>query len=274
MDVSAVERDLLTGRRAALWRPFMRAVRGYGLIAPGDKIAVCVSGGKDSLLLAVMLRLLQRHYEIPFEAVCLAMDPGYSPGVRAQTEENLRALELPYTLVASDVFEAASIRPKNPCFMCARMRRGCLYRHAEAMECNKIALGHHYDDVIETTLIAMLYGGQIQAMPPMLSAKHFPGMRAIRPLYRVREADIIAWRDAWGLKCAACSCKFAQRGEDSGRRRVKALIREMEEEDPKIPKNLFNSVHTVQLDTMTGWRHRGVQHTFLENCEDQKEETP
>lgn len=267
MNVAEMERELLTKRRAALWRPFMRAVRGYDLIAPGDKIAVCVSGGKDSLLLAVMLRLLQRHYEVPFEATVLAMDPGYSPEVRARLEANLRELELPHALIDSDVFEAAAIREKNPCFMCARMRRGCLYRHAREMGMNALALGHHFDDVIETALMAMLYGGQVQGMPPMLSAKHFPGMRVIRPLYRVREADIAQWRDAWGLQCAECACRFARKGTDSKRRRVKALIRELSAEDPKVPQNLFNSVHTVQLDTLTGWKQRGAAHTFRENLE-------
>lgn len=264
-DIAALERSLLTDRRRALWRPFTRAIRGYDLIAPGDRIAVCVSGGKDSLLLAVMMRLLQKHYEIPFEAVYLAMDPGYAPEHRRLIEENARALQLPCVFVDSDVFEAAAIREKNPCFMCARMRRGCLYRHARAMGCNKLALGHHYDDVIETTLMAMLYGGQIQAMPPMLQSKSCPDLRVIRPLYRVREADILKWRDQWGLQCLACACRLARRAEDSGRQRIKALIRQLEADDPKVPQNIFNSIHTAQLDSLVGWKWKGQAHTFREN---------
>lgn len=267
-DVAAMERDFLTDRRKALWRPFMRAVRNYQLIAPGDRIAVCISGGKDSLLLAAMLRLLQRHYEVPFEVINLAMDPGYRPEHRQNLEENLRLLDLDCHIIDSDVFEAAQIGGEKPCFMCARMRRGCLYRHARDLGCNKLALGHHFDDVIETTLMAMLYGGQVQAMPPMLSAKHFPGMRVIRPLYRVREADILAWRDAWELRCLGCACALAKREGDSRRLSVKHLIAQLEQDDPKVSKNLFNAVHTVQLDTLVGWKHKGVEHDFRENLED------
>ena len=205
-----VEQCLLTDMRKQIWRPFMRAVRDYRLLSPGDRIAVCVSGGKDSMLLAVLMRLLQRHSEVPFEAVYLIMDPGYSPENRRRVEENARRLEIPYTLFESDVFEVAYAQDEHPCFLCARMRRGCLYKKARELGCNKIALGHHFDDVIETTLMAMLYGGQIQAMPPMLMARNFPGMALIRPLYRVREADIIAWRDAFGLEFLRCACRLSE----------------------------------------------------------------
>ena len=267
--VETMERDILTARRKALWRPFVRGIREYQLIAPGDRIAVCVSGGKDSMLLAVLMRMLQRTYEIPFEVVNLVMDPGYAPEHRRQIEDNARRLGIDHTLIESDVFEAAEAQDERPCFMCARMRRGCLYRHAQALGCNKIALGHHYDDVIETTLMAMLYGGQIQAMPPMLDAKNFPGMRLIRPMYKIREADILAWRDSYGLRFLQCACKLTRKEGDSRRQYVKALIRHLEEDDPKVSKNIFNSVHTAQLDTLVGWKHRGVAHTFLENLEDE-----
>ena len=263
--VAAMERDLLTARRKAVWQPFVNAVRKYELILPGDRIAVCVSGGKDSLLLSVLMRMLRRHYEVPFEVKWLIMDPGYLPEHRQTVEATARRLELDYTLFESDVFEAAGIRADRPCFMCARMRRGCLYRHAQALGCNKIALGHHYDDVIETTLMAMLYGGQIQAMPPMLDAKNFPGMRLIRPMYRVREADILAWRDDYGLTFLQCACKLTRREGDSRRQYVKQLIKRLERDDPKVSRNIFNSVHTAQLDTLVGWKHRGKMHTFLEN---------
>ena len=266
--VEAMERDILTARRKALWRPFVRGIREYQLIRPGDRIAVCVSGGKDSMLLAVLMRMLQRTYEVPFEVVNLVMDPGYAPEHRRQIEDNARRLGIEYTLIESDVFEAAEAQDERPCFMCARMRRGCLYRHAQALGCNRIALGHHYDDVIETTLMAMLYGGQIQAMPPMLDARNFPVMRLIRPMYKVREANILAWRDDYGLTFLQCACKLTRKEGDSRRQYVKQLIKRLEEDDPKVPKNIFNSVHTVQLDTLVGWKHRGVAHTFLENLEE------
>ena len=265
-DCQRMERSLLTDRREALWRPFMQAVRRYELIQSGDRIAVCLSGGKDSMLMAVLMRLLSRHSEVPFEAVYLIMDPGYSPEVRRRIEANAQRLDIPYTLFESDVFEAAEAQDANACFMCARMRRGCLYGKAQALGCNKIALGHHYDDVIETTLMAMLYGGQIQAMPPRLRAKNHPGMALIRPMYRIRERDILAWRDDFGLTFENCACRVTQKGgEGSARARVKALIRQLEAEDAKIPQNIFNSIHRVQLDTLVGWKYRGTQHSFLED---------
>ena len=266
--VEAMERDLLTVRRKALWRPFVRAVRSYELLKPGDRVAVCVSGGKDSLMLAVLMRLLQRHFEIPFEVRCLIMDPGYSPENRATVESSARRLGLDYTLVESDVFEAAAIREKHPCFMCARMRRGCLYRHARELGCNKLALSHHFDDVVETTLMAMLYGGQVQAMPPRLRAKNAPGMEVIRPLYRVRERDIVNWQEAYALKCPRCACRLARREEDSARSAVKALIARLDAQNPRVSQNIFNSIHTVQLDTLVEWKYRGEHHSFLEGLEE------
>ena len=264
-----MDQSLLTELRKPLWRPFMRAIRDYELLAPGDRIAVCISGGKDSMLLAVLMRLLQRHSETPFEAVYLIMDPGYSPANRRKVEENARRLEIPYTLFESDVFEVAEAQDEHPCFLCARMRRGCLYKKAKALGCNKIALGHHFDDVIETTLMAMLHGGQIQAMPPKLRAANFPGMELIRPLYKVREADIIAWRDRFGLEGIQCACRFAGRAaaddEASRRQAVKKLIARLHESDPKVEQNIFNSIHTVQLDTLPGWKYRGERHSFLDD---------
>ena len=266
--VQRMEQRLLTDMRKTLWRPFMRAIRDYRLLSPGDKIAVCISGGKDSMLLAVLMRLLQRHSETPFEAVYLIMDPGYSPENRRRVEENAGRLGLHYTLFESDVFEVASAQDGHPCFLCARMRRGCLYRTAQSLGCNKIALGHHYDDVIETTLMAMLYGGQIQAMPPMLRAKNFPGMTLIRPMYRVREADIIAWRDAFGLEFLRCACRLTESAavDESAfkRQEIKRLISDLQRTNPKVAQNIFNSIHRVQLDTLVGWKQGGEAHSFLE----------
>ncbi len=262
--VQRMEQCLLTDMRKQIWRPFMRAVRDYRLLSPGDRIAVCISGGKDSMLLAVLMRLLQRHSEVPFEAVFLIMDPGYSPANRRRVEENARRLELPFTLFESDVFEVAAAQDQHPCFLCARMRRGCLYGKARELGCNKIALGHHYDDVIETTLMAMLYGGQIQAMPPKLPAKNFPGMELIRPLYRVREGDILAWRDAFGLEFLQCACKLTEVASvdesASKRREIKHLIAALHRTNPKVEQNIFNSIHRVQLDTLVGWKYRGEEH--------------
>ena len=272
-DIQRMEQCLLTEMRKTLWRPFMRAIRQYRLIEPGDRIAVCVSGGKDSMLLAKLTQLLQRHSEVPFEAVYLVMDPGYSPPNRRQVEENARRLGLPCTLIESDVFEVASAETaanERPCFLCARMRRGCLYRHAQALGCNKLALGHHYDDVIETTLMAMLYGGQVQAMPPMLRARNFPGMSLIRPMYLIREADICAWRDAFGLSFLRCACRFTESADRdeaaSARARTKRLIAQLHAENPKVEQNIFNSIHRVQLDTLVGWKYRGQEHSFLETA--------
>ena len=220
------------------------------------------------MLLAVLMRLLQRHSETPFEAVYLIMDPGYSPENRRRVEENARRLEIPYTLFESDVFEVANAQDEHPCFLCARMRRGCLYGRAQALGCNKIALGHHFDDVIETTLMAMLYGGQIQAMPPMLPARNFPGMALIRPLYRVREADIIAWRDAFGLEFLRCACRLSESAAldetASKRQEIKRLIADLHRTNPKVEQNIFNSIHRVQLDTLVGWKQGGEAHSFLE----------
>ena len=270
-DAQRMEQRLLTEFRKPLWRPFMRAIRRYRLLDSGDRIAVCVSGGKDSMLLAKLMQLLQRHSEVPFQVVNLIMDPGYSPENRRRVEENARRLGLEYTLVESDVFEVADAQTQgeHPCFLCARMRRGCLYRHAQALGCNKLALGHHCDDVIETTLMAMLWGGQIQAMPPMLRAKNFPDMALIRPLYLVREADICAWRDAFELRFIRCACRFSESADRdalaSARAQTKRLIAELRQSNPKVDQNIFNSIHRVQLDTLVGWKYKGEPHSFLDD---------
>ena len=242
-----MEQALLTEYRKSIWRPFMRAVRAYELLSPGDRVAVCVSGGKDSMLLAKLMQMLARHSETPFEAVTLVMDPGYAPAIRRRVESDARRLGLSYTLFESDVFEVAAAQDANACFLCARMRRGCLYKNAQKLGCNKIALGHHFDDVIETTLMAMLHGGQIQAMPPKLRADNFPGMELIRPMYMVREADILAWRDAFGLDFIRCACQMteaAAKDESASRRQaVKRLIADLSHSDPKVAQNKIGRAH-------------------------------
>ena len=264
-----IEQTIVRRYHEELWSPFCKAIKRYELIKPGDKIAVCISGGKDSMLMAKMMQMLHRHTPVPFEVVFLIMDPGYNPANREMVERNARFLEIPYTLFESDIFEVANAQDKNPCFLCARMRRGCLYGKARELGCNKIALGHHMDDVIETVLMSMLYGGQLQAMPPRLRAKNFPGMELIRPLYMVREQDIIAWQRASGLSFIQCACRLTQRAEhESKRMEMKRLIQQLHETNPVTEQNIFGSIHNVQLDTMAAWKHHGKEHSFLEDFEE------
>ena len=266
-----IERSIITTYRKSVWSPFVLAVKKYALISAGDKIAVCISGGKDSMLLAKLMQELQRHSEVPFELVFLVMDPGYNAENRLRIEENAKLLNVPVTVFESDVFAAADAAcAENPCYLCARMRRGHLYAKAKELGCNKIALGHHKSDVIETTLMGMLYGGQIQGMLPRIKSTNFEGMELIRPMYCVLESDILRWQQHNGLKFIACACKFTQNltggDEDtfSARRRVKALIAELKKENPNIENNIFQSIHNVQLDTLAEYKQSNQKHSFLE----------
>ena len=269
------ESSLLQEFRKPIWRPFMNAVRAYELIKPGDKIAVCISGGKDSMLMAKLMQILQRHSEVPFEAEYLIMDPGYNEINRRKVESNGKLLDIPYTLFESDIFEIANSQEKNPCFLCAKMRRGCLYGKARELGCNKIALGHHFNDVIETTVMGMLWGGQLQVMMPKLHSKNFPGMELIRPLYRVHEEDIIAWKNAHELSFIQCACRFTENctlcdngGGGSKRQEVKQLLKCMNRDGGKVEKNVFNAIHMLQFDTFPGWKSKGVEHSFFETYDD------
>lgn len=254
-NLRAIAEDLLRGEFCdTVWKPFRSAVYEYGLIDPGDRIAVCISGGKDSMLLACLMRMLREEGEIPFDLRYLIMDPGYSAPNREKVEANARALGLPYELFETDIFSVANAQEKNPCFLCARMRRGHLYSHAQSLGCRKIALGHHFDDAIETTLMAALWGAQLQAMPPILNATNFEGMSLIRPLYRVRERDIIAWKDACGLTFIQCACRFTESlgpGEHNASKRqdVKELIRRLDLEAPGTSDRLFESIHHLRTET-------------------------
>ena len=260
--------------RKALWTPFVAAVKRYRLIQAGDRIAVCISGGKDSMLLAVMIRQLQRYSDVPFEAVYLVMDPGYIPENRRQIEHNAALLKLPVQVFESNVFEVANGAEKNPCYLCARMRRGFLYARARELGCNKIALGHHFNDVIETTVMAMLYGAQLQGMMPKVRSDNFPGMELIRPLYCVHEDDIIAWRNYNGLKFLQCACRFTEHAAEavhaSKRQEVKRLLRQLRAHNPDVEKSVFNSIHAVNLDTFPGWKTLGEEHSFLEWYDERK----
>ncbi len=232
------------------------------------------------MLMAKMMQMLHMHTEIPFQVEYLIMDPGYNEVNRRKVESNASFLEIPYTLFESDIFEVANAQDKNPCYLCARMRRGCLYKKARELGCNKIALGHHFDDVIGTTVMAMLYGGQLQAMPPRLKAKNFPGMELIRPLYMVHEDDIIAWKNANELTFIQCACRFTENctmcdnGQGGSKRQeVKQLLKKLKKENPYVEENVFSSIHSLQVDTMVGWKYRGQKHSFLEFF-DEKEYEP
>ncbi|MBQ4349709.1 MAG: tRNA 2-thiocytidine biosynthesis protein TtcA [Clostridia bacterium] len=264
------EHSITKKYRAELWTPFIAAIKRYELISPGDRIAVCISGGKDSMLLAKMMQMLARYTEIPFEAVNLTMDPGYSEANRKKIEENAALLELPLHIFETNVFSVANRQEKNPCYLCAKMRRGHLYARAKELGCNKIALGHHFNDVIETTVLAMLYGSQLQAMIPKVKSLNFEGMELIRPLYCVHEDDIIAWGRYCGLEFLRCACRFTEMNTDehenaSKRKEVKALIRRLKETNPDVEKSIFNSIHAVNIDTFPGYKTDGATHSFLEN---------
>ena len=262
------ERSINKKYRKELWTPFMQAVRRYELIQPGDRIAVCISGGKDSMLLAKLMQELRRHTEVPFELAFLVMDPGYNAANRRKIEENAALLRVPVTIFESNVFAVANGTDHNPCYLCARMRRGHLYAKAKEMGCNKIALGHHFHDVIETTVMAMFYGAQLQAMLPKLRSDNFEGMELIRPLYCVHEEDIIAWARYNRLEFIRCACRFTENAAvdvgASKRQEIKQLIKTLKRGNPDIEKSIFNSIHAVCLDTMPGWKTGGQEHSFLE----------
>ena len=246
-------------------------VKRHEMIQPGDRIAVCISGGKDSMLLAKLMQQLQKHSDFPFELVFLVMDPGYNELNRQQIESNAALLNIPVTIFKSDIFEVADSAGKSPCYLCARMRRGYLYSRAQELGCSKIALGHHFNDVVETTLISMFYGSQLQAMLPKLHSTNFEGMTLIRPLYCVHEDDIIAWARDNSLEFIQCACRLTERSAaDAGdvnvskRKEIKLLLRRLRQGNPNIEKSIFNSIHAVALDTMPGFKTGGVEHSFLE----------
>ena len=249
-----VERSIITKYRKVLWNPFIEAVKRYEMIQPGDRIAVCISGGKDSMLLAKLMQQLQKHSDFPFELVFLVMDPGYNELNRQKIESNAALLNIPVTIFESDIFEVADSAGKSPCYLCARMRRGYLYSRAQELGCNKIALGHHFNDVVETTLISMFYGSQLQAMLPKLHSTNFEGMTLIRPLYCVHEDDIIAWARDNSLEFIQCACRLTERSAaDTGdvnvskRKEIKLLLRRLRQGNPNIEKSIFNSIHVVAL---------------------------
>ncbi len=266
-----VEKSLRKKFRKEIWSKFTKAVNTYELVKPGDKIAVCISGGKDSMLMAKCFQELKLHDKFDFDVKFLVMDPGYSSRNRQVIEENARILNIPITVFESDIFESVYNIEKSPCYLCARMRRGHLYAYAKELGCNKIALGHHYDDVIETILMGMLYGAQVQTMMPKLHSTNFEGMELIRPLYLVREDDIKAWRDYNGLNFIQCACKFTDtcttcNNEENQSKRVeiKELIKTLKQVNPHVESNIFRSVENVNIDTVIAYKQNGVKHNFLD----------
>lgn len=272
-----IERSIIKKFRKGIWRKFTKGIREYDLIQDGDKIAVCISGGKDSMLMAKLFQELKIHNKFDFEVKFLVMDPGYSPANRKVIEENARKLNIPITIFESDIFDSVYNIEKSPCYLCARMRRGHLYHFAQELGCNKIALGHHYDDVIETILMGMLYGAQIQTMMPKLHSTNFEGMELIRPLYLVREDDIKAWRDYNGLHFIQCACKFTDtcttcNNEENRSKRVeiKELIKKLKEVNQYVEGNIFKSVENVNLETVVAYKKDGVKHHFLDDYDTKK----
>ena len=256
-----------------LMTPFTRAVREYELLQPGDRVAVCISGGKDSMLMAKLFQELLRHRKFPFELKFLVMDPGYNELNRLMIETNAAALGIPVTIFETDIFNIVDAVPKSPCYLCARMRRGHLYRRAQELGCNKIALGHHYDDVIETILMGMLWSGQFQTMMPKVHSQNFEGMELIRPMCLIREEDIKAWRDYHGLHFIQCACHFTDTCSScrddgapvSKRMETKQLIRKLHETNPDVEANLYNTARCVNLDKILGYKRKGEEHSFLDD---------
>ena len=273
-----VEESLRKRFRKSIWCKFTKAVKEYELVKEGDKIAVCISGGKDSMLMAKLFQELKLHNKVSFDLTFLVMNPGYSPENLEIIKKNAKKLHIPITIFETDIFDSVYNVEKSPCYLCARMRRGHLYNKAKELGCNKIALGHHYDDVIETILMGMLYGAQVQTMMPKLHSTNFEGMELIRPLYLVREDSIKEWRDYNHLGFIQCACRFTDTcttcnsdgSNKSKRQEIKQLIKEMKETNPFVEGNIFRSVENVNLSTVIAYKQGGVKHHFLDTYDEKK----
>lgn len=273
------ERSLITTYRKDIWNKFVMGLKNYQMISDGDKIAVCISGGKDSMLMAKLIQHLQKYSDKKFEAEYIVMDPGYNAENRKKIEDNAALLGIPIKIFEVNIFNYVAGLDKNPCYMCARMRRGHLYSYAQSLGCNKIALGHHFDDVIETILMGMIYGGQIQTMMPKLHSKNYEGMELIRPMYMVKEADILRWVAHNELHFIRCACRFTEsyenlenKGEVSKRQEVKQLIAQFRKTNPFIETNIFKSVYNVNLRTVIEYQYKGKRYNFLDTYDDYKPE--
>ncbi len=266
-----IERSIIKKYHKNIWCQFVRGIKEYQLIKENDRIAVCISGGKDSMLMAKCMQELQRHGKFRFELVFLVMDPGYNPINRQAIINNAELLNVPIQIFETKIFDIVADIEKSPCYLCARMRRGYLYKNAQKLGCNKIALGHHFDDVIETILMSMLYSGQIQTMMPKLHSTNFKGMELIRPMYFVKETDILAWKNYNDLQFIQCACRFTENctmcdngGGGSKRQEMKALIKKFRQTNSMIDKNIFNSVSNINLDTVIGYKKNGKEFNFLD----------
>lgn len=266
-----IERSIIKRFRKEIWSRFVKAVKEYQLINENDKIMVCISGGKDSFLMAKCIQELERHSDVKFEAKYVVMDPGYNKKNREYIIENAKKLNIPITIFESNIFEVVSSVGDSPCYLCARMRRGYLYSKAQELGCNKISLGHHFNDVIETTLLSMFYGSEIKTMLPKLHSENFPGLELIRPLYLIREKDVLAWRDYNNLEFLNCACKFTEltssieKENISKRKEIKKLIASLKEVNPNIDNNIFNSINNINLNTVLGYKKDGVKYSFLDD---------
>lgn len=273
-----VERSIITTYRGKIWSKFVKAIKEYKLVEPNDHIAVCISGGKDSMLMAKLFQELKRHSDFEFRVSFLVMDPGYNELNRKTIEENLEKLQVPATIRETNIFDVANVQEKSPCYLCARMRRGALYALAGEMGCNKIALGHHYDDVIETILMSIFHSGSFQTMLPKLRSQNFAGMELIRPLYLIREQDIVNWQKANGLTFIRCACRFTENiasqelTTDSQRYNTKQLIKELSKSNPFIEKNIFASAFNVYLDKICGYKMKDTRYGFNDLYERGKNE--
>ena len=272
-----IERSIVTSYKKKIWTNFIKGIKEFDMIQDGDKIAVCISGGKDSMLLAKCLQELKKHRKVDFELVFLSMDPGYNEINRQKVISNAKLLNIPLTMFETQIFDAVAQIDSHPCYVCARMRRGYLYQKAKELGCNKIALGHHFDDVIETILMGMLYGAQMQTMMPKVVSTSHPGMELIRPLYYVKEASIINWKEKHDLEFIQCACRFTEScascgGTEKGSKRaeIKELIAELSKKSDVIEKNIFRSVENVNLNTVIAYKQNGVKHHFLENYDKKK----
>lgn len=271
-----IEKSIIKKYRKEIWSRFVRAIKDYELINEGDKIMVCISGGKDSFLLAKCMQEIKRHGQVDFDVKYVCMNPGYSEKNLLMIMENAKTLNIPLEIFNSDVFEVAEkLAEENPCYMCARMRRGFLYSKAQELGCNKIALGHHFDDVVETTLLSMFYGSEIKTMMPKLHSDNFDGLELIRPLYLVKERDIINWRNSNNLTFLNCACKFTERVSIEGdkvskRKEIKELIKKLREVNPNIDSNIFKSMDNVNLSCVLGTKRNGEYRSFLEDYDKEK----
>lgn len=273
------EKAITTKFRPKIWSKFISAIREYQLLEPGDHVAVCISGGKDSMLLARLFLQLKKHTDFDFDVTYLVMDPGYAPKNRELILNNLKKLGIPATVINTNIFEIANMQDKSPCFLCAKMRRGALYNNAKALGCNKIALGHHYDDVIETTLMNLLNAGSFQTMLPKVKSTNYENMTLIRPLYLIRERDIVGWRNYHNLEFIQCACRFTEHtvttGSGSQRAATKALIKELVKNyNPMVEKNLFKAPDNITKEMILGYKSKGKHYSFLNDFSGEEIDNP